>query len=471
MRFIFILFISPLIILTSLTGKINYEEKFGDESRIALVIGNNNYKNHSKLINPINDAKDIGNKLIGKNFEVIYVPDGTKRKIDEALRAFNKKLENGGVGLFYYSGHGIEIEKENFLIPIDANLKSELDVKYDSISVDKVIEGMKRSKTRLNIVILDACRNNPFSRGSGGLAPMANAEGTIISYATASGSVASDNPMETNGLYTKHLLKALDEPLNQRELFHQVRKNVYEESNKTQRAYLNDGTIGDFFFTLPNSNKKDNLIIKNAFFENKFLNSYDEDLYYLTLDIQNISTKDIAITSSDLEITYSDYVEMNNNTWASFIFSNNTVKNDPIYIKPSEIKRLVLQKPIHIKGLISNLTLNAKLNDYHCIKSGNSYKLPFLYQTINFNNNSIFTIYIFTHNKFLEFSTELKFGSDYISSPDKIINHEKTVGHYIYIFNRDNNTGYQKQIKERHFVYRNCLPKDYSERKKWKKMK
>lgn len=157
-------FFLPCLLFGSSENNLNYIDKYGKEPRIALVIGNSNYKYYSKLTNPINDAKDIVNKLSKKNFEVIYLLDGTQRKIDEALRVFNKKLKKGGVGLFYYSGHGIEVDKENYLVPIDAILKTELDVKYDSIAVKKIIEGMAKSKNRLNIVILDACRNNPFSK-------------------------------------------------------------------------------------------------------------------------------------------------------------------------------------------------------------------------------------------------------------------------------------------------------------------
>jgi hypothetical protein len=107
---------------------------------------------------------------------------------------------------------------------------------------------MKKSGTRLNLVVLDACRNNPFKRGAGGLATMENAKGTLIAYATDSGSTANDNPNEENGLFTKHFLNTLDEPLNQRELFYKIRKGVHDASDGRQLPYLNDGTIGDFFF-------------------------------------------------------------------------------------------------------------------------------------------------------------------------------------------------------------------------------
>jgi len=229
-----------------------YIKKYASETKTALVIGNSNYNNSSlsKLKNPVNDARAVRDKLKEKNFDVLYLENGTQRQIDKIVKKFKSKLKNSGVGLFYFAGHGLEVDKKNYLIPIGANVADEMDVKYEALAVNEIVDRMKQSSTRLNIVVLDACRNNPFKRGAGGLAPMTNAKGTLIAYATDSGSTASDNVNESNGLFTKHFLKALDKPINQRELFHNIRKGVNDESNGRQLPYLNDGTIGDFFFTL-----------------------------------------------------------------------------------------------------------------------------------------------------------------------------------------------------------------------------
>jgi len=223
------------------------------EKRIALVVGNANYYNFAKLKNPINDSRAVRDRLKQKGFEVIYGENLNRRELDKRVNRFNTKLKNSSIGLFYFAGHGVEVEKKNYLIPIGANINSEVDIKYEALIVDKIVDKMRRAKTRLNFIILDACRSNPFKRGAGGLAPMSNAKGTLIAYATDSGDTASDNTRGRHGLFTKYFLETLDKPLNQREFFHQIRKMVYKSSGEKQLPYLNDGTIGDFYFTLPNT--------------------------------------------------------------------------------------------------------------------------------------------------------------------------------------------------------------------------
>lgn len=148
-----------------------YIKKYANETKTALVIGNSNYNNQnlSKLKNPVNDARAVRDKLKEKNFDVLYLEDGTQREIDKIVRKFKSKLKNSGVGLFYFAGHGLEVDKKNYLIPIGANVSDEMDVKYESLAVNEIVDRMKKSSTRLNIVVLDACRNNPFKRGAGGL--------------------------------------------------------------------------------------------------------------------------------------------------------------------------------------------------------------------------------------------------------------------------------------------------------------
>ena len=228
-----------------------YIKKYGNESKVALVIGNSSYSGKlAELKNPVNDAYDVKEALENLGFEVIYALDANQAKIDEKLREFTIKLESKkGVGLFYFAGHGLEIDKKNYIIPIGANVSDKYKIKYQTVSVNEIVDRMQNSGTRLNMLVLDACRNDPFHRGGGGLASMSNAKGTLIAYATSAGSVAQDNPSQRNGLYTKYFLKLLkSESYNQRDFFHKVRTGVYNESQGDQLPYLNDGTIGDFYF-------------------------------------------------------------------------------------------------------------------------------------------------------------------------------------------------------------------------------
>ncbi|HEX6891205.1 MAG TPA: caspase family protein, partial [Chryseolinea sp.] len=191
---------------------------YKDEKRYALVIGNSNYnKEIGVLKNPLNDATDVATELRKSSFEVQLVTNATYVQMREAMRKFHDKLTAGPVdktvGLFYYAGHGVAYQDENYLVPIDADVKFEDDITRMCFPVQRmVLANMERSNSRMNIVILDACRNNPFpatSRSvSSGLAEMKRARGSFIAYATAPGSVASDGTGR-NGLYTQELLKAL----------------------------------------------------------------------------------------------------------------------------------------------------------------------------------------------------------------------------------------------------------------------
>lgn len=237
-------------IVVSADSRALYLKKYANEKKLALVIGNNNYSGQlSKLQNPINDATDVKKALEKTGFEVIFLTDATQAQMDEKLREFSQKLKKSAIGLFYFAGHGLEIENQNYLVPVGADVRDKYKVKYKTVAVDEIVTRMNNSGTRLNMLVLDACRNDPFSRGGGGLAPVVTAKGTLIAYATSPGSVAADNAKERNGLYTKHFLKAIKQKnINQRDFFHNVRVGVYNESGGLQTPYLNNGTIGDFYF-------------------------------------------------------------------------------------------------------------------------------------------------------------------------------------------------------------------------------
>jgi tetratricopeptide (TPR) repeat protein len=229
-----------------------------DEKRYALVIGNSNYSREIGILkNPVNDATDVATELRNSNFEVQLLTNATYVQIREAMRKFQEKLTNGPrdqtVGLFYYAGHGVQYQDENYLVPVDANVQFEDDITRMCFPVQRmVLANMERTNSRMNIVILDACRNNPFpatSRSVGsGLAEMKRARGSFIAFATAPGSVASDGSGR-NGLYTQELLKALRKPgLTIEQVFKEVRVNVLRMSGDRQYTWDSSNIIGEFVF-------------------------------------------------------------------------------------------------------------------------------------------------------------------------------------------------------------------------------
>jgi len=222
------------------------------ETRVALIIGNATYPT-SPLKNPVNDARDMAKTLRSVGFDVVETTNATKTQMENAVLAFGRKLTPGSVALVYYSGHGIQVSGKNYLIPIDAEIESEQAVPLRTLDADAVINQMMAARTRVNLIILDACRINPFERrfraGTGnGLAQMNAPEGTLVAYATAPGKVASDGA-GTNGLYTQELLKALGEPgLPVEQVFKRVRATVSQASQGGQVPWESSSLIGEFYF-------------------------------------------------------------------------------------------------------------------------------------------------------------------------------------------------------------------------------
>src|SRR5512138_3654852 len=221
------------------------------EQRIALVIGNGQYKD-APLLNPVNDARAVAKALSRSGFQVVQKENMGRAEMQVALREFGDALRKGGVGLFYFAGHGVQAKGRNFLIPVDADIQREDEVAYNSVDANQVLDKMEAANNRLNIVILDACRNNPFARSmrsSGvGLAQMDAPVGTFIAFATAPGSVASDGQGQ-NGLYTQHLLRAILRPgMKIEDVFKEVRAGVRRDSNGKQVPWENTSLEGDFVF-------------------------------------------------------------------------------------------------------------------------------------------------------------------------------------------------------------------------------
>jgi hypothetical protein len=239
-----------ILILCCLISEIIYSQ----EKRIALVIGNNNYEYGTQLQNAVSDANSISETLKALGFEVLYHNNLGQKEMKQAIDLYGEKLKSFDVGLFYYSGHGMQFNGNNYLIPIDANLNSETEAEYDCVDAGRVLSKMETSGTKTNLIILDACRNNPFVkswyRGSKktGLAFMDAPTGSLIAYSTSPGSTASDGSGK-NGLYTSYLLESMVNPdLNILQVFQEVRKNVREASNNNQIPWESTSLENDFFF-------------------------------------------------------------------------------------------------------------------------------------------------------------------------------------------------------------------------------
>ena len=220
---------------------------------VALVVGNSDYVNEPHLKNPANDAKAMAAALRTKGFEVIEVENATKAEFENAIGRFGDELGAGATGLFYYAGHGMQVDGRNFLLPIDAKIQREERVRIEAIDADDVISQMTDAKAKVSMVILDACRNNPFEHRfrsvGGGLAQMNAPEGTFIAYATAPGSIAADGTGD-HGAYTQALLEAMQQPgLKVEDVFKTVRINVSRITKGVQVPWESSSLTGDFYFT------------------------------------------------------------------------------------------------------------------------------------------------------------------------------------------------------------------------------
>ena len=242
------------------------------EDRTALIIGNSNY-NYSPLRNPVNDARAMAQALDAIGFDVILKLDASFQETRRAMIEFGDRLDRGGVGLFYYAGHGVQVVGRNYLIPIGADIKREDHVEAEAVDLQQVLGRMGGAGNRLNIVILDACRNNPFARSfrdaRQGLAQPTAPSGTFIAYATGPGEVAADGDGK-NSIYTAALLRTLREPgLKLEDVFKQVRASVQTGTDNSQVPWTSSSIVGDFYFLLPedqdsatepgNRSKADNL--------------------------------------------------------------------------------------------------------------------------------------------------------------------------------------------------------------------
>lgn len=219
--------------------------------KVALVIGNADYDAYP-LDNPVNDANDITRILVELGFEVIEGLDLDRRGLRLKIREFGQKLRRSEIGFFYYAGHGVQYQGENYLIPVRADVASQAEIADEAISVNSVLRQMDVAANKVNVIILDACRTNPFTRGfdmpNQGLAGMYGPAGSYIAYATAPGETASDGEGR-NGLYTQYLLKYMkDTGLTVEQVMKKVRIAVSEVTHGQQIPWENSSLMGDYFF-------------------------------------------------------------------------------------------------------------------------------------------------------------------------------------------------------------------------------
>lgn len=235
------------------------QPNFSGIERLALVIGNSDYQQQF-LKNPINDVKAMEVVLRKRGFKVISGSDLDRKGMRKLIRKFGKRLKSTlGVGFFYYAGHGVQYQGKNYLIPLRADIEEEHDIPDDAISVDRILSTMDAARNKINIMVLDACRNNPFpksfrwSAGAGFAAmdPKNRAVGTYIAYSTGKGQKAKDGEGK-HSPFAKHLLVAMETPgLDVEQLFKLVRTEVKNETGGKQTPWSETSLVGDSFYFLP----------------------------------------------------------------------------------------------------------------------------------------------------------------------------------------------------------------------------
>jgi Caspase domain len=219
------------------------------EPRTALVVGNADYA-FGALSNPINDAGAVAKSLREAGFAVTLKTDADQAEMQKAITAFGDTLkQKGGVGLFYFAGHGVQMSGENYLLPVGGRIRGESDIKTGAVTATEIVDAMASARNGLNIVVLDACRNNPINKSSTrGLSRIDSNESLFVSYSTSPGAVALDGE-GSNSPYTKFLATSIATPnLNIEETFKRTLKGVYVETKGEQIPWISSTFFGEFVF-------------------------------------------------------------------------------------------------------------------------------------------------------------------------------------------------------------------------------
>ena len=236
--------------------------KKGD--RLALLIGNSNYIHGGSLPNPVNDVRAMEQALEGLGFTVMKYENCSQKTMKKAMDNFGRKLKGQDVGLFFYAGHGVQVRGNNYLLPVDAKVENANDAEYDCVRADRVLAKMESAGSSTNIVILDACRDNPFERSwrrgteGTGLAFMNAPSGSLIAYSTAPGKTALDGRGK-NSPYTSALLQHIQTPnITVLQMFQRVRSTVFDRSGKQQTPWESTSLKGDFYFVTKGGDDRSN---------------------------------------------------------------------------------------------------------------------------------------------------------------------------------------------------------------------
>lgn len=235
----------------------------GSGRRLALVIGNGEYTQGNELKNPVNDAGLMAATLKNCGFEVMKYTNATLKTMQMATIDFTNKIKDYDVALFYYAGHGIEVDGENYLIPVDAAMETKAHAQFEAFNIDYINNAFIENRNHLNIMVLDACRDNPFRTwmrgGSRGFKAISNqTAGTLIAFATREGETASDGT-GSNGLYTQKLVEQINKGQSMHNVFRNTRIEVLKASNNEQCPQEWDMTTGEFYFTPVRTNEQEKI--------------------------------------------------------------------------------------------------------------------------------------------------------------------------------------------------------------------
>src|SRR5258706_11851733 len=225
--------------------------------RVALLFGNSSYVDVPALRNPANDAGALAKRLAAVGFSVVPMLDCGKQEMERAVADHCARLgRERGVGLFYFAGHGVQLGWRNYLLPVDARIGKAEDIPAHTLDLETLLSGLRKARNAMNVVILDACRDNPFAadfRTGKGLSQVDAPEGTLLAYATSPGNTAADGE-GTNGLYTENILKEMGSPYTKIEdIFKRVRLNVRRASKGAQLPWESTSLEDDFYFIPPAS--------------------------------------------------------------------------------------------------------------------------------------------------------------------------------------------------------------------------
>jgi len=230
-----------------------------DEQRVALVIGNSDYSNLEHLKNPVNDARLMRDLLSKRGFSVIYKENANKKDMRKLLKTFARKIGKGGIGFYYFAGHSVNVNGKINLVGVDSSIDNRNHIEREVVVLNNIIKKMRNAHNRLNIIVLDTCRNvikstnHHYARGlNGGLTSISNTKGIFLASATADGEIARDDKSGSYGLLTKHLvLNFNNRDASLREIFKNTRSEIYELTDRKKPQSVYNQIKGDYLFIIP----------------------------------------------------------------------------------------------------------------------------------------------------------------------------------------------------------------------------